>query len=84
MREGTVECAGAADAFRRDASEQSGRNGVGVSEDEAHDIVQIRIALQDIEPPIWRRIQVPKDFPLRRLHDVIQAVIGWLDSHLQS
>ena len=57
-------------------------NGVGVGQDEAHDIVQIRIALQDIEPPIWRRVQVPTDFPLRRLHDVIQAVIGWLDSHL--
>lgn len=57
-------------------------NGAGVVEDEAHDIVQIRIALQDIEPPIWRRVQVPTDFPLRRLHDLIQAVMGWLDSHL--
>ena len=55
---------------------------MGVGRDEAHDIVQIRIALRDIEPPIWRRVQVPTDFPLRRLHDVIQAVMGWLDYHL--
>lgn len=50
--------------------------------DEAHDIVQIRIALQDIEPPVWRRVQVPVDYSLRHLHDVIQAVMDWLDYHL--
>lgn len=49
---------------------------------ETRDIVQIRIALQEIEPPIWRRVQVPADLSLRRLHDVIQAVMGWLDYHL--
>ena len=56
--------------------------GAAMVGNEAHDLVQIRIALQDIEPPIWRRVQVPVDFPLRRLHDVIQAVMGWLDYHL--
>ncbi len=50
--------------------------------DEAHDIVQIRISLRDIEPPVWRRVQVPVDFSLRHLHDVIQAVMDWLDYHL--
>lgn len=50
--------------------------------DEAHDIVQIRIALRDIEPPVWRRVQVPVDFSLRHLHDVIQAVMDWLGYHL--
>ena len=51
-------------------------------EGETGDIFQIRITLQDIEPPIWRRVQVPADFPLRRLHDVIQAVMNWQDYHL--
>lgn len=50
--------------------------------DQPHDIVQIRIVLQDVEPPIWRRVQVPAAFSLRRLHDVIQAVMCWLDYHL--
>lgn len=50
--------------------------------DDSHDIVQIRMTLQDIEPPIWRRVQVPVDLSLRRQHDVIQAVMGWLDCHL--
>ncbi len=45
-------------------------------------IVQLKIKLSDIDPPIWRRIKVPADFPLRRLHDVIQAVFDWLDYHL--
>ena len=45
-------------------------------------IVQLKITLAHINPPIWRRVRVPEDFPLRRLHDVIQAVFDWLDYHL--
>jgi hypothetical protein len=47
-----------------------------------HKIIQLRITLAHIEPPIWRRVQVPADLTLRRLHDVIQAAFGWLDYHL--
>lgn len=49
---------------------------------QSRDIVQIKMTLKDIDPPIWRRVHVPAAFPLRRLHDVIQAVMGWLDYHL--
>ncbi len=45
-------------------------------------IVRLKIELSDIDPAIWRRVEVPADFPLRRLHDVIQAVFDWLDYHL--
>jgi hypothetical protein len=45
-------------------------------------IYQIKITLLGIEPPIWRRIQVPSTIPLCCLHDAFQAVIGWTDSHL--
>jgi len=45
-------------------------------------IYQIRIALQGVNPPIWRRIQVRGDTTLDKLHDIIQAVMGWTDSHL--
>lgn len=45
-------------------------------------IVRLRIELSGVEPPIWRRVDVPADFPLRRVHDVIQAVFDWLDYHL--
>ena len=45
-------------------------------------IYQIRITLRGIEPPIWRRIQLRSNTPLDRLHDIIQVVMGWTNSHL--
>jgi len=40
------------------------------------------IEMIDIEPRIWRRFVVPAGITLDRLHDVIQIVMGWTDSHL--
>ena len=45
------------------------------------DIFQFRITLMDIEPPIWRRIQV-RDCTLDEFHDHIQAAMGWENYHL--
>ena len=42
----------------------------------------LKIQLLDIEPVIWRRFAVPASITLDRLHDVIQIVMGWTDSHL--
>jgi hypothetical protein len=42
----------------------------------------LKIQLLDIEPTIWRRFVVPANITLDRLHDVIQIVMGWTDSHL--
>lgn len=42
----------------------------------------IKIELLNIEPAIWRRFVVPASITLDRLHDVIQIVMGWTDSHL--
>ncbi len=44
-------------------------------------IYRLRIDLQGIKPPIWRRIEVP-DCSLAELHDLIQAAMGWTDSYL--
>jgi hypothetical protein len=46
------------------------------------DVFQLRISLLAIEPPIWRRILVPPDLPLPRLHRIIQISMGWTDTHL--
>ena len=43
---------------------------------------QLRIELEDVEPPVWRRLLVPGGFGLARLHDVFQAAMGWSNSHL--
>ncbi len=45
-------------------------------------ILQIKITLKGSKPPIWRRVLVPDDLTLARFHTVIQAVLGWTDSHL--
>jgi hypothetical protein len=44
--------------------------------------VQIRVALEGIEPPIWRRLVVPIETTLAQLHHILQAAMGWTDSHL--
>ena len=45
-------------------------------------IYQIKVGLRGAKPPIWRRLLVPGDIGLGRLHNVIQAAFGWNDSHL--
>jgi len=44
--------------------------------------LQLKITLKDISPPIWRRFVVPNDFTLEQLHDCLQIIMGWEDSHM--
>lgn len=43
---------------------------------------QLKVTLQRIQPPIWRRILVWEDATLAQLHCVLQIVMGWEDYHL--
>ena len=43
---------------------------------------QIKVSLNGIRPPIWRRILVPGDTTLLDLHDILQIVMGWENYHL--
>ena len=43
---------------------------------------QLRIALREILPPIWRRFLIPGAIALPSLHRVIQEVMGWENYHL--
>ncbi len=45
-------------------------------------VYQLKVTLQRIRPPIWRRILVPHDIWLDGLHQVLQIVMGWTDKHL--
>jgi hypothetical protein len=45
-------------------------------------VYQIRVTLNGTRPPVWRRLQVPGDTTLRKLHDILQIAMGWTDSHL--
>jgi Plasmid pRiA4b ORF-3-like protein len=45
-------------------------------------VYQFKLALVGVEPPIWRRIQVPEDYSFWDLHVALQDAMGWLDDHL--
>lgn len=49
---------------------------------DSEQIARLRVSLDEIEPEIWRRVEVPIDLPLKSLHDVIQAIMGREDYHL--
>jgi hypothetical protein len=43
---------------------------------------KLRIALDEIEPPIWRRLVVPLNWRLDQPHLAIQAAFNWWNFHL--
>lgn len=45
-------------------------------------VVRADVHLADIEPPITRVLELPRSLNLAQLHEVLQAVFGWTDSHL--
>ena len=47
-------------------------------------IYELHAVLDGIEPPVWRRVLVPANIKLPKLHDLLQLVMGWTDSHLHS
>jgi hypothetical protein len=48
----------------------------------ADTIARLKITLDDVEPTVLRRVDVPFDIRLDRLHLTIQAAMGWTNSHL--
>jgi hypothetical protein len=52
--------------------------------DDGPSVLRVKVQLMDISPPIWRRLEVPADLTLAQLHDVLQSVFGWNDTHLHA
>jgi hypothetical protein len=48
----------------------------------ADTIARLKITLARVKPAVLRRIEVPLDIRLDRLHLAIQAAMGWTNSHL--
>jgi Plasmid pRiA4b ORF-3-like protein len=46
-------------------------------------VFQVKITLAEVDdPPVWRRLLLPANMRLDRLHQVIQAAMGWENYHL--
>ena len=45
-------------------------------------VARLRIELQELEPKIWRRVDMPLSTTLEALHEAIQMTMGWTFSHL--
>lgn len=43
---------------------------------------RVRLDLHGAKPPVWRRLELPGDISLDRLHEVMQTAMGWHDGHL--
>ena len=59
---------------------RSRRDGLGPAT--GRSIYQIKVTLLRSRPAIWRRLQVENGITLGRLHDTLQMVMGWTNSHL--
>ena len=46
------------------------------------EIYQLKVTLQYSKPPIWRRLLVPSNVPLNKLHYILQTAFDWTNSHL--
>ena len=46
------------------------------------EIYQLKVTLKYSKPPIWRRLLVPSDIALDKLHYILQAAFDWTNSHL--
>ena len=45
-------------------------------------VFEMKITLLGVTPAIWRRFRVRSNITLHQVHLVLQAVMGWTDSHL--
>jgi hypothetical protein len=44
-------------------------------------VFQLKTTIVGTKPPVWRRVVVPAEIRLDRLHGVLQAAFGWWDYH---
>ena len=45
-------------------------------------VLQLRVSLRGVSPPVWRRLLTPEKITIAQLHHVMQFAMGWDDEHL--
>jgi hypothetical protein len=54
--------------------------------DTGFEVYQLKVTLERVRPPVWRRLLVPGTLTLAELHQALQAAMGWastqFDYHL--
>lgn len=45
-------------------------------------VYQLKIVLNGIKPPVWRRVLVAGDSTISLLHEIVQVAMGWDNCHL--
>ena len=45
-------------------------------------VLQLRVSLRGVSPPVWRRLLIPEKITIAQLHHVMQFAMGWNDEHL--
>lgn len=47
-------------------------------------ILELKVTLEDVGVPVWRKIQIDEGATFHDLHQVLQVAFDWLDYHLHS
>lgn len=63
-------------------SKPAKRSGKGINSLSTPSVFIVKVALVDSEPLIWRRIYIDGRTRLNAFHHILQAAMGWTDSHL--
>jgi hypothetical protein len=58
------------------------RTSKGVKSQSSPSVFTLKVELVDSEPVIWRRIYIDGRTRLNAFHHILQAAMGWTDSHL--
>ncbi len=73
---------GNAAPVRIPASRQTGAVRLAATRVAGSGVHRLKVTLRGAKPPIWRRLEVPSQITLARLHQVIQTAFGWYGCHL--
>lgn len=64
--------------------ERSYRREMRVKSASAVEYIVLDVELEELDPPVFRRLRVPGTMNLRDLHEVLQVSFSWEDRHLHA